>query len=105
MSLSPSGFAHAPFFLLSEESSSGNIQSPNSYHHTEENHHFHISLPEKQLNNYLLTFGDEELFHDTFYFVGKLNNSRQIWFRKRCNFSQQQDLPWLLGIQHKQRAD
>ena len=50
----------------------------------------HFELPFEQLDTYLalLQFGDEELFHDTFYAVGKSKKyDRQIWLRKRKNLS------------------
>lgn len=60
-----------------------------------------FELPFEQLDAYLelLRFGEDQLFHDTFYEAGKSRkNGHEIWLRRRRNLSCRESPPfWLLS--------
>jgi len=78
--------------------SGGKNLKEDKYFPNAERHHLHFDLPYRWLEEFLqlLSFGEEQLFHDTFYFVGTSKNGREVWLRRRRNLSKKTTPTWLL---------
>lgn len=90
-----------PFPLSSEFGDLGS-SSPSvvadDYFFGADSHHVQHALPDSELPRILdlFSFGDEELLHDTFYFVGKNSIGRTVWVRRRRILSPKSEPTWLI---------